>query len=488
MNSDLDIKLLVEQLRHHDSETEWIEFKTNNTNPEMIGTCLSALANSACRLGIPTAYMLWGIDDATHEVVGSAFRYRLERRGNEELENWLRHHLSENASFEFVETEIDGNPITVLVISAALFHTVDFKKTAYVRVGSYTKKLKDYPTIESEVWDRISKSDFEGAVARGGLGLDEALSLLDWMKYFELLGMAELRGSEGIVRYLCEDGMVIRQDDGRYAITNLGALLLARRLKDFPTVERKSIRLVQYEGRGRTKTLRSKEFEGGYACEFESAVELVMALTPAEERVAGAVRKQTTEYPELAVRELIANELIHQDFAVAGAGPLVEVFSDRIDFTNPGTSLVDILRLMDNPPKSRNQKLAALMRRFRFCEELGTGWDKIIASCEASYLPAPKAVEYHDAGGSMRVSLMAGTPFRLMSNNDRMMTCYWHACMCFANGDAMTNKSLRTRFGTDAPSASTISKLLSMTLDEGLIRPVDVTTAPRYMRYVPIWA
>lgn len=209
-----------------------------------------------------------------------------------------------------------------------------------------------------------------------------------------------------VAHYLCDDEVLSRQDDGRYAVTNLGALLLAKRLRDFPSVARKALRLVQYEGRGRTEMLRSRDYEGGYAVELEAAVETVMALTPAREDVVGAVRTQTNAYPERAVREILANALIHQDLAIAGSGPVIEVFADRVDFTNPGTSLVDLMRLVDNPPKSRNQRLASLMRRFRFCEELGTGWDRIISSCEASYLPAPRVVEYEEAGGSVRISLM----------------------------------------------------------------------------------
>lgn len=488
MVADIDVTLLVEKLCRHDSETEWIEFKANNSNPEMIGQRISALANSACRLGIPTAYMVWGIDDETHEVVGSSFRYRLERRGNEELENWLHHQLTDNASFEFVEDEIDGKHVTVLMVQAAFYHTVDFERVPYVRVGSYTKKLREYPAIESEVWDRITKSDFESVTARGGLGLSDALSLLDYPKYFDLLGTPMPQSQDEVAHYLCDDEILSRQDDGRYAVTNLGALLLARRLRDFPSVARKALRLVQYEGRGRTEMLRSRDYDGGYAVEFEAAVDMVMALTPAREDIVGAVRRQTTAYPERAVREILANALIHQDLAVTGSGPVVEVFSDRVDFTNPGTSLVDLMRLVDNPPKSRNQRLASLMRRFRFCEELGTGWDRIISSCEASYLPAPKVVEYEEAGGSVRVSLMSYVPYRSMDSWDRVMACYWHACICFTNGDVMTNQSLRSRFGEGGPSQSTVSKLLATTVEAGLIKPVDPTTAPRYMRYVPSWA
>lgn len=291
-----------------------------------------------------------------------------------------------------------------------------------------------------------------------------------------------------VAHYLCDDEILFRQNDGRYAVTNLGALLLVKHLRDFPSVARKALRLVQYEGRGRTEMLRSRDYEGGYAVEFEAAVEMIMALTPAREDIVGAVRTQTTAYPERAVREILANALIHQDLAITGSGPVVEVFSDRVDFTNPGTSLVDLMRLVDNPPKSRNQRLASLMRRFRFCEELGTGWDRIISSCEASYLPAPKAVEYEEAGDSVRISLMSYVPYRSMDSWDRIMACYWHACICLTNGDVMTNQSLRSRFGEGGHSPSTVSKLLSAAVEAGLIRPVDPTTAPRYMRYVPSWA
>lgn len=387
-----------------------------------------------------------------------------------------------------MEAEIDGKHVTVLMVRAAFYHTVDFEGIPYVRVGSYTKKLREYPTVESEVWDRITKSDFESVTAKGGLVLPDVLSLLDYPKYFELLNAPMPQSQQKVAHYLREDGILLRQDDGRYAITNLGALLLAKRLRDFPSVSRKALRLVQYEGHGRTEMLRSRDYEGGYAVEFEAAVEMVMALTPAREDIIGAVRQQMTAYPERAVREILANTLIHQDLAVVGSGPVVEIFFDRIDFTNPGMSLVDLMRLVDNPPKSRNQRLASLMRRFRFCEELGTGWDKIISSCEASYLPAPKVVEYEGAGGSLRVSLMSYVPYRSMDAWDRMMACYWHACICFTNGDVMTNKSLRSRFGEGGPSQSTVSKLLAATVDAELIKPVDPSTAPRYMRYVPIWA
>ena len=74
-------------------------------------------------------------------------------------------------------------------------------------------------------------------------------------------------------------------------------------------------------------------------------------------------------YPELAIRELIANSVVHQDFSISGTSPMIEIFEDRIEITNPGIPLVEADRFLDNPPKSRNEQLASFLRRIGVCEE-----------------------------------------------------------------------------------------------------------------------
>lgn len=94
-------------------------------------------------------------------------------------------------------------------------------------------------------------------------------------------------------------------------------------------------------------------------------------------------------YPSAAVRELVANALIHQDFSITGTGPFVEIFDDRVEISNPGRPLVEPLRFVDSPPRSRNERLADIMRRAGICEERGSGWDKIGFQVEVYQLPAP---------------------------------------------------------------------------------------------------
>lgn len=139
-----------------------------------------------------------------------------------------------------------------------------------------------------------------------------------------------------------------------------------------------------------------------------------------------ALREKIVAYPLLAIREAVANALIHQDFSVTGARPVIEIFGNRIEITNPGTPLVDIKRIIDNPPKSRNEKMAALMRRLKMCEELGTGWDKIVISCEMMQLPAPRIDLYEE---STKVTMFSEKPFADIAMEDKLWACYLHACI-----------------------------------------------------------
>ena len=68
-----NMELLVNELRKLDNETAWVEFKHNNYNPEMIGSDISALANGAALHEKNQAYMLWGIHNETHEIVGTDY-------------------------------------------------------------------------------------------------------------------------------------------------------------------------------------------------------------------------------------------------------------------------------------------------------------------------------------------------------------------------------------------------------------------------------
>lgn len=476
---------LVNELRQMPTETQWLEFKHNNYDPVMIGQDISALANSAALHERNCAYMLWGIDDSTHEIVGTQYDLQTLKKGNQELENWLRSLLSRNADFSYHTVTMNNMNVGVLIIYRAANQTVMFEKVDYIRVGSYTKKLSDLPMLQAQLWDKLNNSKFEDRYARQDLDLNDALQLIDYSTYFEIRGIPMPSNMEGIAHYMLEESVIAKQDNGLYAITNLGAILLAKRLGDFPRISRKAIRVVQYDGSNRLNLQKEETIEKGYIAGFDGLMKYIEALIPTKEIISGAQREKKTAFPIPVVREAVANALIHQDFSITGTGPIVELFDNRIEVTNSGVPLVDRARIIDNPPKSRNEKLASFMRRLRMCEELGSGWDRMAITCEIEQLPAPRIDIYEE---STRVTLFSEMPFSSISMEDKLWACYLHACVRQVEGKQITNGSLRERFGLKDTSSASISRLIKEALEMNLIKPLDPDTAPRYMKYIPIWA
>ena len=484
-----NLELLVNNLRKYESETNWFEFKCNNYDPDMIGQGISALANSAAYAEKTCAYMIWGVDDKTHDIVGTKYDQYTLKVGNQEIESWLRNLISKNAEFEFHKVEIknekgENKTVVVLIIYKATNQTVTYKKVDYIRVGSYTKKLSDYPQIQAQLWDKIRNSRFEEQFALQNLSLQDALQYLDYSAYFDIKGTPIPADIHSIAHYMEEESIIVKQDSGQYAITNLGAILFAKKLSSFPRLERKAVRVVQYQDKSRLNMLKEDVGNKGYALGFDELLKYIEALLPTQEVIIGAKRETISPYPAIALREAIANALIHQDFSITGTSVVIELFSNRIEITNPGIPLVDIYRIVDNPPKSRNEKLASLMRRLRMCEELGTGWDKIIISCELQQLPAPHINIYEE---NTKVTLFSKVDFFDLSTQDKLWACYMHACIKYIQGEFLTNSTLRERFGLEEKSSASISRLIKEACEKNYIKKLE-ETAPRHTKYIPIWA
>jgi len=290
---------------------------------------------------------------------------------------------------------------------------------------------------------------------------------------------------DGILAALADDRLIRRSEAGGWDLTNLGAILFAKRLDAFHALRRKAVRVIQYRGNGRTETLKEQEGVKGYACGFEGLIGYIHGLLPANEVIEQALRKRVPMFPELAVRELVANALIHQDFFVTGAGPMVEIFDDRIEITNPGEPLVDTQRFVDTPPRSRNEALASLMRRLWICEERGSGVDKVVLQVDLFQLPAPL---FEKSQGFTRAVLFAHRPLSGMDKADRVRACYLHACLCYVTRKDMTNTTLRARFGVQEHNRAAVSRLIREAVEAGVIIPADPGAAPKLMQYLPFWA
>ncbi len=470
------------------NETEWVEFKHNDDREEPMGEYLSALSNSAALHGKDEAYLVWGVEDGTHNIVGTSFKPREKKIGNEELENWLLRLLTPRIDFRMHEFEYQGRPMVIFCIPPARQQPVRFRDAEWIRVGSYKKKLSEHPEKERELWKQFEAFTWEPGIAAENLSGERVLALLDFTEYFDLLKMPLPSDQQGILNRLNEESLVSRNPSGQFDITNMGAVLLAKDLRDFDGLSRKQVRVIKYLGSGRTQMEREWQDPAsrqGYAVGFGDTVNYINSLLPQNAPIGEALRAEVQMYPPIAIRELMANALIHQDFSVAGAGPMVEIFSDRLEITNPGNPLVDTNRFIDAPPKSRNERLAALMRRMAICEEAGTGIDKVIESIEVFQLPPP---DFTTPVDSTKATLFAPRSLAQMDREERIRACYQHASLCVMFGKKMTNSTLRKRFGIERKNYAAASRIIRDSIDEGLVKPVDPNAGRRYMRYVPNWA
>ena len=477
--------VLVDELLSNNSEKDCVEFKHNNENPDIIGKLCSALSNAAKIEDKDFAYIIWGIDDKSKKIHGTTFNPHNKTKGNQVFLMWLSQKLSPRVTFSFRKVAHPKGNLILLEIPATHTTPVEFDRTAYIRIGSATPRLSDYPEHFQKLINSLRSYNWEKAIAKSFVTSDEIIKLIDYPAYFKLTKQNLPANKKGILEMLSADNLIKKDVGGHWNITNLGAILFAENLDNFDTaLSRKGIRFVAYDGDNRAATVKQRiDGKKGYANAFLGVVSYINNLLPINERIGSTQRKPQLIFPEIAIRETIANALIHQDMTISGTGPLVELFNTRLEITNPGKSLVQTDRMIDLPPRSRNEALASLMRRMGMCEEQGTGLDKVIISIEINQLPPPKFQEMNE---SMRVILFAPRSFADMTVSERTRACYQHSIMKYLDGKKMKNSTLCERFGIEKKNAAQASIVIKKALDNGIIKAAD----PEHPRggYEPIWA
>lgn len=479
-----ELHVLLKELQALSKETEWVEFKHNNGSPQEIGEYIAALSNSACYHKKQYGYLVFGVEDATHRLVGTDFYPLKERKGNQELENWIATQLTPKIDFNIYDFTFEGMHFAIFRVFATRNTPVRFRGYSYIRIGSYKKNLDDHPERERAIWNKLDNYVFEKAIAESKVTEDDVLQLIDYPSYFDINSIRLPDNRKGILDRLQQDKVIVKNGT-KYDITNLGAILFAKDINQFETLARKALRVIFYKGNNRINAVKEQVGKKGYAIGFEGLVKYIADQLPTNEFIDKALRKEVTIYPILALRELAANAIIHQDFEVKGASPMIEVFDNRIEITNPGKPLIDPLRFVDHSPESRNELLARFMRRMNICEERGSGIDKVVFECEYYQLPAPQIIV---GDNYTRVVLYSYKTLREMDKDDKVRACYLHACLKYVSGEIMTNQSLRDRFGIEERNYSTASRIISETKGTGLIRDYDPDNRSKtYAKYLPFW-
>jgi ATP-dependent DNA helicase RecG len=479
-----DPKALLRRLLQEAGEGEWLEFKQSNCDPDLIGRSVCACANAAMLADRDRAFIVWGIEDKTRAKVGTEVKLSGLAKGGEKLTNWLSRMIDPRLMMEFLDFEDRGKAFAILAVEPTYDRPVKFAGTEYLRVGENVKSLREFPEHERALWLATGRRKFENAVALSHQSVEQVFEKLNAKTYYQLRREEVPRNDAEIIRRFTQLGCIREDMEGGFDITNLGALLFANDIGQFPSIATKSVRVIKYAGKDKMRSEEETEGRRGYAVGFPGMLKFIVDRLPKEERFKDGVRKATSLYSETAIREIIANALIHQDLTMTGVGPVIEIYQDRVEVTNPGNSLIEIDRIIDER-RSRNEKFAAAMRELGICEERGGAIDKAIIEIEEMFLPAP---EFYPSERSMRVVIFGPKKFNELSKSDKVWSCFCHCVVRWLRHDFMSNTSLRERFSLPDEEYQAVSAVISAARKAKRIVEAEAGQGKRNARYVPYWA
>ena len=315
MHRDDSLCKLLDRLAAEGRECEWLEFKENYLDHDYLGKCISAPANFERLHSKEHAYVIFGIQDKALTIVGTKVSLVQEKVGEAEVENWLHVRMKPRLDFRLHEFHYNSKKIVIVEIDPVYDRPVAFGNVAYIRIGSSNNKLSDYLEKERKIWMIGDKLSFEKQMARTVLVEDDVFALLDWERYFELRGLRSPVERKLSLPQLEKENLISRT--ASLGISNTGALLLVKDLREFDQLIRKTVRTIIYSDKSCLQTTRELEVSRGYAAGFEDLIARIEEQLPAREELGSeGVRKTIKTYPSIAVREIVANLLIHQDFSI----------------------------------------------------------------------------------------------------------------------------------------------------------------------------
>jgi len=379
---------LIDRLRALPSETEWLEFKRGRCEPQLLGEYLSALSNSACLVGQPRGYLVLGIDDESHDVVGTRFDpYGAKGKGNQGLLPWLGAGLRPNVGYEVHVVEHPQGRVVVFEVGPARDQPVSFYGTPYVRVGASKTELSNHPEKTRALWTR--GSDWSAEVCA-------TASLAD----FDPEAVAKAR-EQFVVKHPGQAADVAAWDDRTFlnkarvlkqgAVTNTAILLLGRPESATllsPAVAKISWILKDAENR----ELDYEHIGPPFLLAGDRLMKRIRNLIVRALPSGTLFPQEITQYDPWVIREALHNAVAHQDYRRHGRIVVVE-FPDRLLMTNVGDFLpgdVETVIRQDAPEAIyRNPFLADAMVELNLIDTQGGGIKRMFETQRRRSFPLP---------------------------------------------------------------------------------------------------
>ncbi len=222
---------------------------------------------------------------------------------------------------------------------------------AFTYEGAYLMRAgEELVPMTPDMLKRIfaeDRQDWFFQAARSDASSDDVIALLDTQRYFELLDIPYPTNRDAVLERLQSQDLIKQAAQG-WIITNLAAISLAKKLNAFSAaLARKAPRVVIYEGINKLQTRDDQMGHRGYAVGFAGLINFVHSAAPQNRFIEEVVREEVKMFPKQAIRELIANALVHQDFLATGASVMIEMYTDRIEISNPGIPPIQVERFID---------------------------------------------------------------------------------------------------------------------------------------------
>ena len=377
-------------------ETEWLEFKHNNDEPQMIGEYLSAISNAAALEDMPYGYIVWGVENGTQNVIGTTFDPRNQKaKGNEDLEPWLNYRLSPRITFRIFEFETDsGAPVVIFEVQAANTAPVAFLNRRYVRIGSHKKPLSEHPEKERKLWEIVSgpANDWSAEICP-----DASIADLD----AEALTLARTEYANKHSKNEKLTKEVWEWDDETFLnkakvcingkITRTAILLLGKPESTHfisPSVAQISWILKDKNG----LEVDYQHFEPPFLSAVDDLFARVRNLTVRYLPDGTLFPVEVTQYDPWVLRETLHNCIAHQDYSCQGRINVVEQ-PDSLLFTNLGKFIpgsVEEVITRDAPQEFyANPFLAAAMVNLNMIDTIGSGIKRAFTLQRERNFPLP---------------------------------------------------------------------------------------------------
>jgi ATP-dependent DNA helicase RecG len=301
-----DPRALLRRLLQEPAETPWLEFKQNNCDPDLIGRTISACANAAMLVERDRAFIVWGIENKTKKKTGTSVRLKQLTKGAENLENWLNHVIEPRLMMELIDFEEDGKLFSIISFEPTYSKPVKFHGVEYIRIGENVRSLKDHEEHERALWIATGRRKFESAVALPHQTAGEVLQKLNTETYYGLSGQPTPKNPVEVLRKFAALGAIREDMEGGYEVTNLGAILFANDITQFPSISSKSVRVIKYSGTDKRNSESEIEGKKGYAVGFPGMLKYIGERLPREEIYEKGVRKVVNKYSAIAISQILA--------------------------------------------------------------------------------------------------------------------------------------------------------------------------------------